>query len=113
VAVAPPLTPVSDGAGEVVQVGRDVTRARLGDLACPIYLPDWIDGPITPGAIRRRLGGPSDGVLSKFLCLPEDEMVRLPKHLGPEEAATLPVAAVTARQARSELPVRDAEARRL
>jgi len=96
VGVSPPLVPLSDGAGEVIAVGGEVTRFRLGDLVCPAYLPDWIDGPIRPRHIRRRLGGPSDGVLSELMCLHEDEAVRAPRHLDDTEAAVLPVAAATA-----------------
>lgn len=92
----PPLIPISDGAGEVVAVGDRVTRLRVGELACPTYLPDWIDGFCNPAVLRRRLGGPNDGVLSEFFCANEDEVVRAPAHLEPAEAATLPVTAVTA-----------------
>lgn len=94
--VSLPLVPVSDGVGEVVQVGSAVTRFDVGDLACPIYLPDWVDGPIRPHHVARRLGGPSDGVLAELVCLPEREAVRVPPHLDVVEAATLPVAGVTA-----------------
>lgn len=96
VGVSPPLVPVSDGAGEVIQVGSEVTRFRIGDLVCPTYLPDWIEGPIRPWNVRRRLGGPSDGVLSELMCLHEEEAVRAPRHLDATEAAQLPVAAATA-----------------
>lgn len=96
VQVSPPLVPLSDGVGEVVQVGSAVTRFRVGDLACPSYLPDWIDGPIRPHHGTRRLGGPSDGVLAELMCLPEEEAIRVPPHLEIAEAATLPVAGVTA-----------------
>lgn len=41
VAVNPPLVPLSDGAGEVVAVGSAATRVRIGDLACPVFLPNW------------------------------------------------------------------------
>jgi NADPH:quinone reductase-like Zn-dependent oxidoreductase len=96
VGVQPPLIPLSDGAGTVVAVGAEVTRIAVGDKACAVYLPDWVDGPVSPMVARRRLGGPSDGVLSEYLCLNEEEVVRVPEHIAAEEAATLPVAAVTA-----------------
>jgi len=96
VAVDPPLIPLSDGAGEVIATGAHVTRVRVGDIACPTYLPDWIEGPVSPRVARRRLGGPSDGVFAELICLHEDEIVKAPSHLDAIEAATLPVAAVTA-----------------
>jgi NADPH:quinone reductase-like Zn-dependent oxidoreductase len=96
IGVSPPLVPVSDGAGEVVSVGPAVTRFAVGELACPTYLPAWLDGPIQPHHARRRLGGPNDGVLSEFMCLHEDEAVLAPAHLEAVEAAALPVLGVTA-----------------
>lgn len=96
VGVAAPLTPLSDGAGEVIEVGAGVTRVAVGDLACPVYMPDWIDGPISARAAARRLGGPTDGVLREYLSLSEGDVVRAPRHLTPETAATLPVTYVTA-----------------
>jgi NADPH:quinone reductase-like Zn-dependent oxidoreductase len=94
--VSPPLVPLSDGVGEVVQVGAEVTRLRVGELACPTYLPDWIDGPVRPSGVARRLGGPCHGVLAELVCVSEEAAVRAPDHLDPAEAATLPVAGVTA-----------------
>jgi len=96
--VSAPLIPVSDGAGEVVSTGSEVTRVKLGDLACPAYLPNWISGPPSPTALGRRLGGPDDGVLAELVRVHENAVVRAPSHLDPLEAATLPVAAVTAWQ---------------
>lgn len=96
VATRPPLVPLSDGAGEVVAIGKEVTRVEMGDLVCPTFLPDWIDGPGSPEQIRRRLGGPSDGVMAEFVCVNEQAVVRAPSHLDATEAATLPVTAVTA-----------------
>jgi NADPH:quinone reductase-like Zn-dependent oxidoreductase len=95
VGVSPPLIPLSDGAGEVIHTGRAVKRFRVGDLVCPTYLPDWHSGPIEAGRVRRRLGGPTDGVLTELMCVHEDEAVPAPSHLDATEAAALPVAAAT------------------
>lgn len=41
-------------------------------------------------------GGAVDGILAEFVCVPEHAAVRSPAHLTPTEAATLPIAGVTA-----------------
>lgn len=96
VGVEPPLVPVSDGAGTVVSCGPGARKFREGELVCPTYFPDWIDGPVTPHKAQRRLGGPSDGVLREYMCVDESALVRAPTGYTPAEAATLPVAALTA-----------------
>jgi NADPH:quinone reductase-like Zn-dependent oxidoreductase len=63
IGVSPPLVPFSDGAGEIVRIGDAVTRFRTGELVCPTYLPDWHGGPLRADRVRRRLGGPTDGVV--------------------------------------------------
>ena len=93
--VSPPLIPLSDGAGEVIKMGDSVTRFRIGDLVCPTYLPDWHTGPIQADDVRRRLGGPTDGVLTELMCVGEDEAVRAPSQYDAIQAASLPVAAAT------------------
>jgi NADPH:quinone reductase-like Zn-dependent oxidoreductase len=93
--VSPPLVPLSDGAGEVIKTGDSVSRFHVGDLVCPTYLPDWHTGPIQAEDVRRRLGGPTDGVLTELMCVREDEAVRAPSQYDAIEAASLPVAAAT------------------
>jgi NADPH:quinone reductase-like Zn-dependent oxidoreductase len=91
-----PRIPASDGAGEVVAVGDGVTRVKPGDRVAGIFLQNWIDGEADAAKIRGALGGDIDGMLSQFVVLHENGVVRIPEHLSYEEASTLPCAAVTA-----------------
>jgi NADPH:quinone reductase-like Zn-dependent oxidoreductase len=94
------LVPVSDGAGHVVATGADVSRWRAGDRVAPAFYRDWVAGPYReaygPSALG---GGETDGVLADLVVVPENSLVRVPDSLGPEEAASLPCAALTAWQA--------------
>ncbi|SBT42978.1 zinc-dependent alcohol dehydrogenase family protein [Micromonospora auratinigra] len=93
--VKPDLTPVSDGAGEVLAVGPGVRRVRPGDRVTATLFPAWRDGPLEP-AYLGQLGGSLDGLLTEVAVLPEEALVPVPGHLSHVEAATLPCAAVTA-----------------
>jgi NADPH:quinone reductase-like Zn-dependent oxidoreductase len=92
-----PTVPLSDGAGEVVEIGEGVTRWKVGDRVCPIFTQGWIEGRPTAEKFRTTLGGGDlDGTLREFGAFNEQGLVRIPDHLSCEEAATLPCAAVTA-----------------
>lgn len=91
-----PMVPFSDGVGVVTAVGDGVTRVKVGDRVCPIFVQKWIDGPPSEAAARTSLGGGGpDGVLAEQVVLSEEGVVHVPEHLTDEEAATLPCAAVT------------------
>ena len=92
----PNLVPLSDGAGEVVAVGRKVTRLRKGDRVASIFFQSWLSGRPKPQDMASALGGAINGMLSQYVTLSEDGWVKIPKHLSYEEAATLPCAGVTA-----------------
>lgn len=91
-----PRIPVSDGAGEVVEVGAGVTRVRVGDRVTGLFAQNWQDGAPSAAKSRGALGGDIDGMLAEYVVLPENGVVRFPSHLSYEEAATLPCAALTA-----------------
>jgi NADPH:quinone reductase-like Zn-dependent oxidoreductase len=91
-----PRIPCSDGAGEVAAVGEGVSRVRMGDRVCGIFMQRWLDGPLTAEKSKAALGGDVDGMLAEYVLLQQDGVVRFPDHLSYEEAATLPCAAVTA-----------------
>lgn len=91
-----PLIPVSDGVGEVVEIGEGVTRVAVGDRVCPTYFQDWVSGDPSPSRFASALGGPLDGVMTELMCLSEQGVVHIPSHLTDAEAATLPCAGLTA-----------------
>jgi NADPH:quinone reductase-like Zn-dependent oxidoreductase len=94
--MALPRIPCSDGAGEVVAIGKDVSRVQVGDRVCGIFMQRWLDGPPTTDTSKAALGGDVDGMLAEYALLAQDGVVRFPEHLSYEEAATLPCAGVTA-----------------
>jgi NADPH:quinone reductase-like Zn-dependent oxidoreductase len=93
----PPFAPGSDASGEVVEVGPGVTRFKVGDRVVPTYTQGWIDGLPTPEQrVGRTLGVPLSGVLQDYIAVPAEDAVTPPAHLTDIEAATLPIAALTA-----------------
>ena len=91
-----PLVPLSDCAGEVIEVGSAVDRFQLGDRVCPAQMPDWTSGPFKLEKAESALGGAVDGVLARYFSGHQRGFVKIPDTLSCEEAATLPTAALTA-----------------
>src|SRR5919109_1178657 len=60
-----PLVPLSDGAGEVVEVGAGVTRLGPGERVAGAFFPGWIGGPSDAEKTAAALGGSVDGVLAE------------------------------------------------
>ncbi len=91
-----PLIPISDGVGEVIAIGEGVGRVTVGDRVCPLMIQSWISGPPTMERLTSTLGGPLDGVMTEYMVLSEQGVVKPSEHLSDEEAAALPCAALTA-----------------
>ncbi|MFM9884341.1 MAG: zinc-dependent alcohol dehydrogenase family protein [Burkholderiales bacterium] len=91
-----PLIPLSDGVGEIVELGAGVTRFKVGERVCPCFMQKWTAGEPSLERMTSTLGGPIDGTMAALMCLSEDGVVGVPDYLSNEEAATLPCAALTA-----------------
>ncbi|MCO5986457.1 NAD(P)-dependent alcohol dehydrogenase [Actinoallomurus spadix] len=93
--IRPGVVPGCEGAGEVVAVGEDVVRVAPGDRVAATVFPRWLDGPFRREDAAQ-LGTTIDGMLTEYTVLGEDALVPVAEHLSYEEAAALPLAAVTA-----------------
>ncbi|MEI6806284.1 MAG: NAD(P)-dependent alcohol dehydrogenase [Myxococcaceae bacterium] len=91
-----PLIPCSDGAGEVIAVGSEVTDFQKGDKVAGLLPQTWIAGEPLKEHFKHTLGGPLDGMLCEYRVFPESGLIKVPDYLSYEEAATLPCAALTA-----------------
>jgi NADPH:quinone reductase-like Zn-dependent oxidoreductase len=91
-----PLVPLSDGVGEVIQIGDGVQWPAVGARVCPIFAESWLAGPPTREHLATTLGGPRPGLLAEYRLAPASALVAPPAHLSDPEAAALPCAAVTA-----------------
>lgn len=89
--------PLSDAAGEIVEIGKGTSGFKVGDRVTSLIVPNWEQGKLTPDKINIAIGGPSsDGVLAEYVSFPKNHFCKIPDYLSYEEAATLPVAALTA-----------------
>ncbi|KAI0474161.1 oxidoreductase [Xylariaceae sp. FL0804] len=91
------LVPCSDMCGSVVAVGSgDVDGLRPGDRVAAIFNQTHLTGQVTEVDMASGLGLPLPGVLAQERVFPAAGLVRVPDYLADEEAACLPIAAVTA-----------------
>jgi NADPH:quinone reductase-like Zn-dependent oxidoreductase len=94
-----PYIPVSDGAGTVEQVGNGIATFQPGDKVVTTFIPDWLDGQPTEtktSYLTRQGLGAVPGQLAEYKVFSVNQLVHAPANLSAVEAATLPIAGLTA-----------------
>src|SRR5918994_490026 len=89
----------SDGSGEVIARGDGATGPDEGTEVVINPALFWGGDPRKPGKEYRILGVPDDGTFAQFIKVPAENVFPKPSHLSHEEAAALPLAALTAYRA--------------
>ena len=90
------VVPLSDGAGEIIEVGAGVADWKIGERVCVNFFRDWRCGRFQRRYHDAALGGSCDGMLSEIVVFPAHSLVKIPDDYSFEEAATLPCAGLTA-----------------
>ena len=87
--------PLSDGAGEIIEAGKDVSKWTVGDKVMSMCFPNWVSGPPKYNLLSF-IGDNQDGYATELISIPESAITKIPKNLNFKEAATLPCAGLTA-----------------
>lgn len=88
--------PMSDGAGEVVAIGPDVTEFAVGDRVVSTFFPTWLDGAPLVDDFATVPGDGVDGYARTIVTRPATAFTHAPKGYSHAEAATLTTAGLTA-----------------
>src|SRR5215203_7335963 len=94
-----PRIPGSDGSGEVVARGEGANGPDEGTEVVINPALYWGDDPHKPGKEYRILGLPDDGTFAQCVKVPAENVFPKPSHLSHEEAAAIPLGALTAYRA--------------
>ena len=89
----------SDGSGEVVARGEGADGPDEGTEVVINPALYWGDDPQKPGKEYRILGLPDDGTFAQLVKVPAENVFPKPSHLSHEEAAAIPLGALTAYRA--------------
>jgi len=90
-----PVVSLSDGAGEVVAVGSNVTKFKVGDKILTLFNQGHQKEFIDVAASKTGLGGCIDGTLREYGAFEETGVVKMPENLDYIEAASLVCAGLT------------------
>src|ERR1700761_4288981 len=64
------LVPGSDMSGEVVKVGSEVTKWKVGDKVCANFNVEHLFGDVDGSMMKGALGGGCDGVWTQYKVVP-------------------------------------------
>ncbi len=87
--------PLSDAAGEILEVGKNVSKWTVGDKVMSMCFPNWVSGPPKYNLLSF-IGDNQDGYATELISIPESAITKIPSNLNFKEAATLPCAGLTA-----------------
>jgi NADPH:quinone reductase-like Zn-dependent oxidoreductase len=88
--------PMSDGAGEVVEIGEGVSEFAVGENVVSTFFPLWVDGDPTIAKMQSVPGDRNDGYARDEVVATATSFTRAPKGWSHPQAATLTCAALTA-----------------
>lgn len=87
--------PLSDSAGEIIEIGEEVTKWKSGDKVMSMCFPNWVSG-LPKYELLSFIGDNQDGYATEYISIPETAITKIPNNLDLKEAATLPCAGLTA-----------------
>ena len=88
--------PMSDGAGEIIEIGSEVSQWNIGDKVMSLFFPKWDTGKPTPEKTKFISGETAHGFATAVSIVGENELTEIPEGYSYGQAATLPCAALTA-----------------
>ena len=88
--------PMADGAGEVIEVGENVTEFKVGDSVVSTFFPTWINGEPLVEGFSTVPGDGVDGYAREHITSSSSSFTKSPKGWSHVEASTLTTAALTA-----------------
>jgi NADPH:quinone reductase-like Zn-dependent oxidoreductase len=88
--------PMADGAGEVIEVGENVTEFEVGDNVVSTFFPKWMNGDPLVDGFSSVPGDGIDGYAREYVTSSVNSFTKSPKGWSHVEASTLTTAALTA-----------------
>ena len=86
---------LSDAAGEIIEIGSDVSEWKVGDQVMSVCFPNWQSGP-PKYELLSFIGDHEDGYATEYIAIKASAVTRIPNNFDLKESATLPCAGLTA-----------------